>query len=208
MNNDDLKLTYLRSFIDSGSPVIERIAASNDARNDVQPRVEPETGRFLEFMVRLTGAKRVLELGTSNGYSGLWMLKSLKETGGHLTTVDSKERLHLEADENFMSAGYGDIVTAVYGEAEEALEELEPGFDIIFQDCGKYLYPRLLKKTLMLLRPGGLLIADDTLFSVEPGVRPNLGRFTDMYNRMVFGSNELLTSIIPVGHGLTMSYKL
>ena len=81
-------------------------------------------------------------------------------------------------------------------------------FDIIFQDCGKYLYPRLFEKTVKLLRPGGLLIADDTLFSVEPDVRPNLGRFTDMYNRMSFDCNELLSSIIPVGHGLTMSFKL
>ena len=79
---------------------------------------------------------------------------------------------------------------------------------MIFQDCGKYLYPQLFEKTLDLLKPGGLLVADDTLFSFEAGVRPNLGRYTDEYNDKASNHNKVLTSIIPVGHGLTLSYKL
>lgn len=208
MTEEEHKLHYLRSFIESGFTQIDELAISNAARNDVQPQVEPETGRFLELIVRLTAAKRVLELGTSNGYSALWILKALKENGGHLVTIDSKDRLHDEAVENFRIAGLADNVTAVFGDAAEELEKLEPGFDIIFQDCGKYLYPQLFEKTVSLLRPGGLLIADDTLFSVNPSVRPNLGRFTDKYNKLAFGDNRLLTSIIPVGHGLTLSFKL
>ncbi len=197
----------MRSFIESGSAVIDGIASSNNSRNDVQPQVEPETGRFLELMVRLVNAKRVLELGTSNGSSALWILKALEHTGGHLVTVDSKERLHEEALKNFRTAGYSNV-DAVFGDAAEVAANLEPGFDIIFQDCGKYLYPQLFDKTVALLRRGGLLIADDTLFSLNSGVRPNLGRFTDEYNRIAFGSSDLLTSIIPLGHGLTVSFKL
>ena len=204
---DDKTLEYLRAFIDSSSEIIDGIALSNDERNDVQPQVEPETGRFLEMMIRLMNAKRVLELGTSNGYSALWMLKALSETGGRLTTIDSKERLHLEAVENFNKAGYSNVA-AVFGDASEEISKLEPGFDMIFQDCGKYLYPELFERTVELLRPGGLLIADDTLFGVNTNVRTNLGRHTDRYNHMAFGSNRLLTSIVPIGHGLTMSYKL
>ncbi|HAK46410.1 MAG TPA: O-methyltransferase [Spirochaeta sp.] len=207
MTNNERTFQYLRSFINSGSRIIDGIEQSNAARNDVQPSVEPETGRFLELMIRITNAKRVLELGTSNGYSALWMLKALSENGGSLVTIDSKERLHLEAVENFREAGF-ENVKAVMGDAADELEKLEPGFDIIFQDCGKYLYPQLFKKTISLLRSGGLLIADDTLFSVNEGIRSNLGRFTDEYNNMVFNTEELLTSIIPIGHGITMSFKL
>ena len=173
----------------------------------MQPPVEPETGRFLSFLIRLTGTKRVLELGTSNGYSSLWMLEALNETGGHLTTIDSKERLHLEAVGNFRETGFSDIVTAIFGDACEEIENLEPEFDMIFQDCGKYLYPQLYEKTVFLLRTGGLLVADDTLFSTEPDVRPNLGRFTDQYNEIVFSDERFYSSIIPVGHGLTLSFK-
>ena len=204
----DIKvLEYLRAFIDSGSDLMDSLAASNDARNDVQPQVEPETGRFLEMMVRITGALRVLELGTSNGYSGLWLLKGLAATGGSLVTIDSKERTHLEAVANFRTAGY-ENVTAVLGDATVEIEKLEPGFDLIFQDCGKYLYPELFEQTVNLLKPGGLLIADDTLFGLNPGVRANLGRHTDLYNRMAFECNKLLTTIIPIGHGITMSFKI
>ena len=207
MSTEDNIPGYIRSFINSGSAVIDSLGSSNDQRNDVQPSVEPETGRLLEILIRMTGAKRVLELGTSNGYSGLWMLRALKETGGRLITIDSKERLHLEAVRNFEAAGY-DNVDAIFGDAEAEVAKLEPGFDLIFQDCGKYLYPLLLDRTVELLRTGGLLIADDSLFSLNPDVRSNLGRFTDQYNRAVFERNELLTSIIPIGHGLTVSFKL
>ncbi len=203
--NEQLK--YLRSFIDSGIKTADRIAFENNQRNDVQPTIEPETGRLLELLIRLTDAKRVLELGTSNGCSALWMLKALKETGGSLITIDSKERLHLEAVKNFKEEGF-DNVTAILGDAEEELKKLEPGFDIIFQDCGKYLYPRLLDRSISLLRRGGLIVADDTLFKTNPDVRSNLGRHTDEYNNAVFKCSRLLSSIIPVGHGLTISYKL
>ena len=207
MDKHQDKNAYLRSFVESGISVIENLAADNARRNDVQPQVEPETGRLLELMVRITGAERVLELGTSNGYSSLWILKALKKTGGSLVTIDSKERLHEEAVANFKKAGF-DNVTAVLGDAEEEIEKLEPGFDLIFQDCGKYLYPKLLERTVQLLKPGGLLIADDTLFSFEPGVRTNLGMYTDRYNDEVFIKKDLLSSIIPIGHGLTVSFKL
>ncbi len=207
MENSRRKLEYIRDLIKPELSVLERIENENLQRNDVQPSIEPETGRFLELLVRLTGAKRVLEIGTSNGCSALWILKALSVTGGRLVTIDSKERLHLEAVRNFREAGFSNV-RAILGDAAEELDKLEPEFDIIFQDCGKYLYPELFERTVDLLKPGGLLIADDTLFSFEPRVRPNLGKFTDQYNELAFGSNKLLTSIIPIGHGLTLSFKL
>ncbi len=208
MKDIDDKLEYLRGFIKPGNGVISVIAEANSRRNDVQPEVEPEVGSFLSLLVRLMNAKAVLELGSSNGSSGLWFLEALRITGGHLTTIDSKHRLHLEALENYRTAGYDDIVTAISGDAEEIIQQLDGPFDIVFQDCGKYLYPQLLDRTVSLLKEGGLIIAEDTLFAVEDSVRPNLGRHTDLYNRMVFARKDLYSSILPVGHGLTLSYKI
>ena len=93
------KIEYLRGFIEGTNPGAAGLFRDNSGRGDVQPSVEPEIGRFLSFLVRLTGARRVLELGTSNGCSALWMLEAVRQNGGKLVTVDSKERLHLEAVE-------------------------------------------------------------------------------------------------------------
>jgi predicted O-methyltransferase YrrM len=201
------KLEYLRAFITSANALPAKLYAENNERGDVQPSVEPETGRFLSFLVHLTGAQRVLELGTSNGCSALWFMDALKDNGGSLITIDSKERLHYEAVHNLAEAGFSDAVTAVFGDAEEEVIKLEPGFDIIFQDCGKYLYPKMHEQLTGLLKQGGLLVADDSLFSVEPGIRPNLGKFTDEYNRMVFDDERFFSCILPAGHGLTLSFK-
>ncbi|MDC7125550.1 MAG: O-methyltransferase [Spirochaetales bacterium] len=208
MNNNEKTLSYLRKFISRPIDIMNSLESANSKRNDIQPMVEPEIGRFLELIVTLTGAKRVLELGTSNGYSAMWIIAALKRTGGHLVTIDSKERLHKEAVKNFESAGVIDYVTPVLGDAEEEIEKLSPGFDVIFQDCGKYLYPLLFEKVVSLSNPGGVIIADDTLFKVNDDVRPNLGLYTDSYNNTVFNNNELLTAILPVGCGLTVSIKL
>jgi len=201
------KIEYIRAFINSANAFPGKLFAENSLRGDVQPSVEPEIGRFLSFLVHLTGARRVLELGTSNGCSALWFLDALKENNGSLVTIDSKERLHHEAVRNIEEAGYSEMVTPVYGDAEAEAARLEGGFDIIFQDCGKYLYPKMHECLTGLLKPGGLLIADDTLFSLEPGIRANLGKYTDEYNRMIFADERFFSCILPVGHGLTLSFK-
>lgn len=202
------EITYLRSFIKAPFEGIDRIEKSNALRNDVQPQVEPEIGKFLEFMVVATGAKRVLELGTSNGSSALWIISGLRRTKGRLITIDSKERLYNEAIQNFKLADSLDIVTPILGDAKEEVEKLEPGFDLVFQDCGKYLYPKLFERLIFLTRQKGLIIADDTLFKVNSKVRPNLGKFTDKYNRLAFESDKLISTILPIGSGLTASIKL
>ena len=203
----DKKLEYLRAFVTAANAIPGKLYEDNSNRGDVQPSVEPETGRFLSFLVHLTGARRVLELGTSNGCSALWFMDALKANEGSIVTIDSKQRLHEEAVQNFREAGFSEAVTAILGDAESEVAGLEPGFDIIFQDCGKSLYPKMHESLVGLLKDGGLLIADDSLFSVEPGIRPNLGRFTDEYNKMVFADSRLFSCILPVGHGLTLSFK-
>ncbi len=206
------EIDYLRDFIIPDSPVLERLETESALRDDIQPPVERETGRFLNLLVRLSGARLVLELGTGNGYSGLWLAHGLSVTRGRLITIDSKERLHLEAVENYRSDALLNIITPLFGEVRDIINSdvitSQAGkFDMIFQDCGKSLYPELLDTTVNLLKPGGLLVADDTLFKSNPDIRENLGKFTDEYNRMVFDRKDLYSVILPAGHGLTISMK-
>ncbi|HNW83887.1 MAG TPA: O-methyltransferase, partial [bacterium] len=114
-----------------------------------------------------------------------------------------------EAVRNFEKAGTGNV-KFIKGKVEDILPELiskKEKFDIIFQDSGKYLYPLMLENTVKLCKKGGVIIADDTLFRVIETVRSGLGDYTHDYNRAVFAHKKLFSTIIPIGHGLTLSLK-
>ena len=202
----------MRHFITFDNPELEKIAQKNRGREDIQPGVEPETGKLLSFFVNLIKAVKVLELGTGIAESSIWIGEALKKNKGMLYTVDNHSRTFREAEKNIRSAGLEKSVSMVFCDAEEALENFlqshENSFDMVFQDCGKYLYPRVHEKLLRLTRPGGIIIADDTLFSEISHVRRNLGTYTDQYNRMVFSDPRVYPAIIPAGHGLTVMVKI
>jgi caffeoyl-CoA O-methyltransferase len=118
-----------------------------------------EDGRLLRLLAEAIGAKHVVEIGTSNGYSGLWILLALRTTGGKLTTYEiNRERAAL-ARENFSRAGVGDIVTIVEGDAHEELPKLKEEIDMLFLDADKEGYIDYLNKLMPLVRPGGLIVA-------------------------------------------------
>ena len=201
---------YLRDFIKFDSPFLESLEKSNRSRNDIQPMVEIEVAKFLAFLIRAKKIKNVLELGSSNGYSSIWMATALRETGGKITTVENHNRIIKEAEKNIAESGYSDIITLIHGKAEEECAKMvENGekFDLIFQDCGKYLYPMLLETTVKLCKKGGIIAADDTLFRVTESVRSGLGDYTHDYNRAVFAHKKLFSTILPIGNGVTLSFK-
>ncbi len=206
------ELEYLRTFIEYNNSRISEIEKESTGRDDIQPFVEPETGRFLSFLVKLTGASLVLEFGTGIGNSAIWMGEALKKSGGRLITVDNHPVTRIEAEDNIKRAGLADVVEMRFAdagkEAEVLLKEYKGQFDIVFQDCGKYLYPLMIDSIYDLTRKGGVIAVDDTLFKVNPYVRKNLGRYTDEYNKIIYSRKDLYTSLLPVGHGLTLSIKL
>lgn len=201
-------IDYLREFIIRDSLYIKELEVSNLDRPDVQPSVEPELGKFLGLLIRLINAKKVLEIGSGVGYSTLWLGEGVKATGGKVITIDNHERTHKEAISNISRAGLDNWVEKKLGNAEELIENLSGEWDIVFQDSGKYLYPILHEKIVGLTRNGGIIIADDTMFKVSPDVRKNLGDYMDEYNRMVFSDTRLYSAVLPVGHGITISYKV
>ena len=121
--------------------------------------VPPEDGRLLRLLVETSNAKHVVEIGTSNGYSGLWMLLALRTTGGKLTTYEIDRRRASLARENFKRAGVDNIVTIVEGDAHREAPKLKEQIDILFLDADKEGYIDYLNKLLPLMRPGGLIVA-------------------------------------------------
>lgn len=124
--------------------------------------VPPEDGRLLRILTESVGAKHVLEIGTSNGYSGLWFCLALKNTGGKLTTLEIEPEKVKLATANFKEAGVDGMVTIIEGDAHQEVAALKGPFDIVFIDADKEGYLDYLKKALPLVRPGGLILAHNT----------------------------------------------
>ncbi len=124
--------------------------------------VTPEDGRLLRVLAETTGAKRVVEVGTCIGYSGIWFCLALRTTGGTLITHEIDDYRASLARENFSRAGVDKIVTIVEGDAHKTVANLKGPIDILFLDADKTGYLDYLNRLLPLVRPGGLIIAHST----------------------------------------------
>jgi len=124
--------------------------------------VPPEDGRVLRLLAEATGARHIVEVGTSNGYASIWFCLALRTTSGRLTTFEIDARRASLARENFKRAGVDKLVTLVEGDAHEKVTTLKEPIDIVFIDADKDGYLDYLKKLLPLVRPGGLILAHNT----------------------------------------------
>ncbi len=208
--DDKSRLSYIRTMITYDHDILRRLDAEAADRDDIQPFVEIESAKLLGLLIRLTGAKRVLELGSGIGYSTIWLGRALLETGGRLVTIDNHERTIKEVRRHIEEAGLTEMVDIRFGDAEVLLSEMaERGeiYDMIFQDCGKYVYDVVYEEIFSLLRPGGLLFTDDTLLQFDPAVRKGLGMHVDRYNRRLFSDDRYYSTMLPVGQGIALSVK-
>lgn len=120
-----------------------------------------EGGALLAWLVRLLDARRVLEIGTSNGISTIWMARALRETGGALLTLEIEERKVEMATANLERAGLREIVTIVEGPALASLEAVQGPFELVFIDADKEKYPDYLASVRDKVEPGGVIVADN-----------------------------------------------
>ena len=199
---------YTASFIQPPHAVLRAILVEEERRNDVQPSVGAQVGRVLALLVQATRAQRVLELGTSLGYSTLQLALALRETGGRLTSVEIRPDLAAATRANLEAAGVADRVDLIVGDAREALAAAEGPFDLILQDSDKSLYPELLELCVQKTRLHGIIAADDTLFPVLEGIPERMVRPIEAYNQLVFADPRLLSTLLPIGDGLMLSLKV
>jgi caffeoyl-CoA O-methyltransferase len=121
--------------------------------------VAPAEGEYLHNLVKKLHARRVLEIGTSNGYSGIWMALALRETGGRLLTLDIDEGRRSLALRNFRTTGLDDIIESRLGDALKILPSLEGPFELVFIDAWKPDYKKYLDMTLPMVPSGGYIVA-------------------------------------------------
>jgi predicted O-methyltransferase YrrM len=203
---------YLASMNRAGDAVLDEIARGNETRG--LPLVDAEVGALLRVLATAVNASRILEIGTAIGYSGIWLAGALPP-GGMLITIEMNEERAREARENFARAGLADRVSIVVGDAQLKLAKVSGPFDLIFQDGSKQLYSPLLDRLVALLRPRGLLVTDNVLWDgeVAPGFVAEPKRdsadtkaIAD-YNARVAAHPGLITSIVPLRDGLSLSVK-
>ena len=154
-------------------------------------------GRLLRLLAEATGAQHVVEIGTSNGYSGIWQCLALKATGGKLTTFEIDEGRAALARENFKKAGVDDIVTLVFGDAHEKVGDLKGRIDMLFLDADKEGYVDYLNKLLPQVRPGGLIVAHNI----------NPGRTDPRYLQAITTNPDLETVFYSQGGGVSITLK-
>jgi predicted O-methyltransferase YrrM len=203
---------YLAGLNRFGSSVLDEIARGNEQRG--LPLVDAEVGALLRVLATAANASRILEIGTAIGYSGIWLAGALPP-GGMLMTMEMSEERAREARENFARAGLADRVSVIVGDANLKLAKVSGPFDLIFQDGDKQLYSPMLERLVALLRPRGLLVADNVLWDgeVAPGFvaapkRPAADtRAIAEYNERVAAHPGLITTIVPLRDGVAISVK-
>ena len=162
--------------------------------------VPRKTGVLLNMFVKMMNAQRVLEIGTSNGYSGLWLAKALKETGGILTTIEFYEKRQSIAIENFKKCNVFDIVRPIEGSACEILNYLGPDekFDFVFIDANKREYAEYFKLIKPHLMPKAMIVADNIISHAE-----KVQTFIDA----VDADDEFQYEIVEVPGGILVAYR-
>lgn len=156
--------------------------------------IDHETGEFLRSIIINRGIKKVLEIGTSIGYSGLWLASGLRETGGKLYTVESKKERFDMAKTNFAQAGVDDIVQQILGHAPDV--KIPDMFEMLFLDATKFEYKYYLGTYLFHMKKGGIIVADNALSHAE--------KLTD-YKKTVMNSPQFKTELKKIGTGLLIS---
>jgi caffeoyl-CoA O-methyltransferase len=172
------------------------------------PIVGPAVARVLHQLALMIGAKTVFEMGSAIGYSTIWWARAVGE-GGLVFYTDGDRKNADEARGYFERAGVASRINVTTGDALELLSESKQEFDIIFNDVDKEDYPRVLRLALPRLRKGGLFVTDNVLWSGKVA-NQNPDKTTKAileFNRLLYSSPDLFTTILPIRDGLAVAVK-
>jgi predicted O-methyltransferase YrrM len=175
----------------------ENDAATQDRRKKML-NLEPETAQLLTMFIRGSRRQRLLEIGTSNGYSAIWLAWAMQTTGGHVTSIDRDEDKHALADANLRRAGLRDLVDLLRGDATQIVASLPGPFDCVFFDADRYSAPDQLALLLPKLTADVFLFADNALS--HPGEIAG-------YLSALAALPDFDRLIVPVGKGLSIAYR-
>jgi predicted O-methyltransferase YrrM len=173
----------------------------SESTNDkwLMPRsLHPDAAKLLNLLAKAAGAKRMLEIGTSVGYSTVHLALAAQETGGHVTTLELLPAKYEQAKANLLRGGLSDVVTQHLGDALEILPTLSGPWDLVFLDPEKELYEQAWKKFSSKVRIGGVVVADNVVSHASD---------LSGYVEMIRADDRFETVTVPIGQGLEISYR-
>jgi predicted O-methyltransferase YrrM len=158
--------------------------------------VDRETGRWLNLLVRATGARSLLEIGSSNGVSTLWLAAAVVETGGRITGTELISERAAEANANLAAAGLDAVARVLVGDAAESIAEAGAPFDFVFIDAEKNDYVGHFLAVIDLILPGGLILADNVI-----------SHDLSAYQTLLRARDDVETITMPIGRGIEFTLK-
>jgi caffeoyl-CoA O-methyltransferase len=203
---DDVQ-AYLDGLVPKRDKVLARL--EKEAHREGIPIVDPHEGQLLYLLIKIARAKRILELGTATGYSGIWLLRGTD--GGTLTTYEMDHERATRARKNFEEAGFGEHALVIEENAKDGLEKLDGRFDACFIDLlnscrSEEITRRVFELCLERLEPGGLLMADNALRQGEV-LHPSNQQAKNVafYNDLVAKHPRLESVVLPVRDGVSVA---
>jgi predicted O-methyltransferase YrrM len=192
---DDSLLVFLEK--------LAKIGEDNDARETARSKrmlnISRDTGRLLWILVRAMGATRILEVGTSNAFSTVWLADAARSTGGRVITLELNPEKIALARANLATAGLDGSVEIIEGRAADTLAALPGPFDVVFLDADRDSYLEYLELVIPKLRADGMLIADNAVSHADE---------LQDYLRRVKSHPQLFAVTVPVGNGEEIALKL
>ena len=210
---DERMVTYINSLDTGSGQFLDQLELQ--AKKDRVPIIRREMQSFLKVLLQIKKPAKILEVGTAVGFSALLMAKYTPEDT-RIVTIEKYEKRIPVAKANFQAAGMDHRITLLEGDALEILREMEDSFDFIFMDAAKGQYIHFYPEVMRLLAPEGILVSDNVLqegdlieshFAVERRNRTIYKRMRE-YLYVLKHDERLETSILPVGDGAAVSYKM
>jgi len=201
---------YLAARFAREDAALAAVRAGHQAADLPSIHISPEEGAILHFLVRLIGARHVLEVGSLGGYSGIWLARALP-ADGTLITIEGDERHAAHAREAFERAGVAERVELKLGPALDVLPTLDGPFDAVFLDADKAPLPAYLEQAMRLLRVGGLLMCDNTFMNgkiADATADTEDVRGMRAFNDLVAADRRLVSTVIPVRDGLLVAVRV
>jgi predicted O-methyltransferase YrrM len=201
------QIKYIRDLFVAEDEVLASISPRLSALGLPLISVSSEVGKWLTMLVRLTGSKQILEVGTLAGYSTICLVRGLNENG-HCTTIELKDEHAKLAREHFNAAGYTKCITSLVGDASKVLERLiqeKKKYDFIFLDADKVNYPTYFQQVLQLSSSGTVIVLDNMLLGGrvlnEEDQHPAPTAVRKVTN-MLANDSRLESMLLPVGDGI------
>ena len=219
LNNACLRIIKVLNELEKQS-ALERSGSTEISHEESMLAITGDTGEFFSILLSSMNAKRILEVGTSVGYSTLWIAYSLYQNKENsllskrsITTIDNNQLKIKKATTNFSNAGVSDIIEIIEGNATDVLKQLSNNvnqnpddqsqyFDFIFLDADKENLPEYFDLAISMVKKGGVIVTDNVLYPEE--YRPSMAKYIEHIRKKDF----VQSVTVPIGHGEELSLKI